>query len=148
MVKLPLLLPLLLAIPVLEIWLLIRVGSIIGAGWTIFFVVFTAFLGLLLVRVQGLSTLARMQQAMLRGDLPAMEMLEGVALLFTGVLLLTPGFFTDAIGFVLLVPSLRRGLIRIVSPGLFATGRRPPPGPGGPPPSPQTLEGEFRREKD
>jgi len=86
MVKLPLLLPLLLAIPVLEIWLLIRVGGVIGAGWTIFFVVFTAFLGLLLVRVQGLSTLARMQQAMLRGDLPAMEMLEGVALLFTGVL--------------------------------------------------------------
>jgi UPF0716 protein FxsA len=145
----PILLPLLLAVPLIEIWLLIRVGGIVGAGWTVFLVVFTAFIGIILVRIQGLSTLMRMQQTLARGELPALAMLEGIALLFAGALLLTPGFFTDALGFLLLVPAFRRGLIRAVSPGLLGHVR--PPATDRPNPeseSHRTLEGESRREKD
>jgi UPF0716 protein FxsA len=62
--------------------------------------------------MQGLNTLQRAQAAMTRGEIPAIAMLEGVALIFSGALLLTPGFFTDAIGFMLLVPAIRQGLIK------------------------------------
>jgi UPF0716 protein FxsA len=74
-------------------------------------VVFTALLGAMLLRFQGITTLQRTRISMAQGQVPAMEMLEGVLLLFAGILLLTPGFFTDAIGFVFLVPPLRQALI-------------------------------------
>jgi UPF0716 protein FxsA len=74
-------------------------------------VVFTAVLGAWLMRWQGFQTLRRVQSATERGEIPALEMLEGVAILLAGGLLLTPGFVTDAIGFVLLTPVLRRALI-------------------------------------
>lgn len=101
-----------LLVPLAEIWLLIEIGDVIGAGWTIFGVVFTAVLGAALVRVQGLSTLMRVQAQLAQGNMPAVEVLEGAALLVAGALLLTPGFFTDAAGFALLTPPLRRKLIR------------------------------------
>ncbi|MFU8838880.1 MAG: FxsA family protein, partial [Thiohalomonadaceae bacterium] len=100
-----------LLIPLLEIYLLIKVGAQIGALATVFLVVFTAMLGALLLRHQGLYTYARVQQAAARGELPTMAMLEGLVLLICGALLLTPGFFTDALGFLGLVPPLRRALI-------------------------------------
>jgi len=98
-----------LCIPLIEIYLLIQVGEIIGALPTIFMVVFTAVLGVALLRWQGLVTLTRMQAAMARGELPAVTMIEGVFLLVAGALLLTPGFFTDAIGFALLIPPPASG---------------------------------------
>ena len=81
---------------------------------------------------------------MRRGKLPAMEMLEGMVLLVAGALLLTPGFFTDAIGFLCLIPPLRRALIK-----WFMKNSRITPGP--PPASKNghiTIEGEFHREDD
>ena len=97
-------------IPIIEIYLLIEIGSIIGSFATIFAVVFTAVLGAWLLRIQGFSTIRRVQQTVAEGGIPAIEMLEGAMLLVAGALLLTPGFFTDAIGFLCLVPPLRRSM--------------------------------------
>lgn len=109
-----------LLIPLLEIYVLIQVGSVIGAGWTVFLVVATAVIGAGLLRMQGFNTLQRAQTSMARGEIPAIAMLEGVALLFSGALLLTPGFFTDAVGFALLVPVIRQSLIKhILKSGQF-----------------------------
>jgi UPF0716 protein FxsA len=136
-----------LIIPLVEIYLLIQVGSVIGALFTVFLVVFTAVLGVWLLRIQGFSTLVRVQAVLLRGEIPAIEMLEGAVLLVAGALLLTPGFFTDAIGFYCLVPSLRRAFIRrVLKRFLKPQGS----GEGGftPPRGPRTIEGKFRREDD
>jgi UPF0716 protein FxsA len=101
-----------LLVPLVEIYFLIKVGSVIGAVPTIALVVFTALLGAMLLRFQGLVTLTRSRQVMAQGQLPALEMLEGVLLVLSGALLLTPGFVTDAIGFLFLVPPLRQAIIR------------------------------------
>ncbi len=125
------LLILFLLVPLVEIYFLIQVGRVIGAGWTVFFVVFTAVLGAALLRVQGLSTLARVQSSLEQGRLPAVELLEGMMLLVAGALLLTPGFVTDGFGFLLLVPPLRRAAATwLIRKGLFAAGGGFPPGPG------------------
>ena len=97
-------------IPLVEIAILIKIGSIIGAGYTIALVIGTAFLGVSLLRIQGISTLAKVQAIISRGQLPATELIEGLILLISGALLLTPGFFTDTIGFLMLVPTLRQRL--------------------------------------
>ena len=97
-------------IPLVEIAILIKIGSIIGAGYTIALVIGTAFLGVSLLRIQGISTLAKVQANISRGQLPATELIEGLILLISGALLLTPGFFTDTIGFLMLVPTLRQRL--------------------------------------
>ena len=101
-----------LVIPLVEVYFLIQVGSVIGAGWTILLVVLTAVIGVNLLRQQGISTLMRANQVMSAGQIPAMEMMEGIVLAVGGALLITPGFFTDAVGFVCLIPITRRGLIR------------------------------------
>ncbi len=137
-----------LIIPLAEIWFLIRVGGVIGAGWTIFLVVFTAVVGAALVRVQGLSTLNRIQQSMQQGQMPAMAMFEGLALFLAGALLLTPGFFTDAIGFSLLIPPLRRLIIKSIlmrSVVKMSAGSDIKPG-GGSAGQPKPLDGQWRRE--
>jgi UPF0716 protein FxsA len=141
---LPLLFAVFLSVPLIEVWLLVKVGGLIGAGWTIFLVVLTAVLGAALVRAQGLSTLARSQALLREGELPAVELLEGAALLIAGALLLTPGFLTDTVGFLLLLPPLRRRIIESwVLGGLKR--RFAPTGEGA---QGRTLEGEFRRLDD
>ncbi|MCK4951616.1 MAG: FxsA family protein [Gammaproteobacteria bacterium] len=107
-----------LSVPLIEIYLLIEIGGVIGAPATVFLVVFTAVLGALLLRQQGFYTLQNVQQQMSRGEMPAMAMLEGVCLVIGGVLLLTPGFLTDSIGFLLLIGPTRRFLIRKFVPGI------------------------------
>ncbi len=102
-------------IPILEISLLIKVSAAIGGVKTILFVIFTAVLGAYMVKQQGLATLAKFQQQANAGKVPAQQMLEGVALLFAGAVLLTPGFFTDAIGFSLLIPAIRQALIAYIT---------------------------------
>ena len=137
-----------LAVPAVEIYFLIKVGSIIGAIPTIALVVFTALLGAMLLRFQGWMTLQRARLSMAQGQLPATEMMEGVVLVFAGALLLTPGFVTDIIGFLLLIPPLRRALIRRF---VHRTSMPfdPPGGSGGPHDhGPRTIEGEYRREDD
>jgi len=98
-------------VPVIEIILLIKIGGAIGGLSTILIVISTAALGAYLVRREGLATLQAVQDEISRGRVPALQMAEGIALLFAGAVLLTPGFMTDAIGFVLLVPSIRRALV-------------------------------------
>lgn len=138
-----------LLVPLIEIGLFIEIGGYIGTIATVSLIVFTAVLGALLVQAQGLSTLARIRSQMERGMLPAVEMFEGAFLLVAGALLLTPGFFTDTIGFLLLLTPLRRAMIV-----KFLKGRiQPPPGAGQGPRGPasgghRTIEGEFTREDD
>ncbi len=142
------LLALFFAIPLIEIYLLIKVGGVIGALPTVSLVVFTAVLGAWLVRWQGLSTLNRVRTMMMRGEVPAIEALEGVALLISGALLLTPGFFTDTLGFLLLMPAVRRAVILwIIKRHLIRVNGGPPPGPDQRH-RPTTIEGEYKRERD
>ena len=89
-------------------YLLLKAGGYFGALITIGAVMFTAVVGVALLRRQGLATLTRGQQKLAAGQLPASEMAEGLLLAVAGPLLLTPGFITDAAGFALLVPAVRR----------------------------------------
>jgi UPF0716 protein FxsA len=98
-------------VPAVELFVLIKVGGVIGAADTIFIIILTGILGAALTRHQGFKILDRIRQAMERGQMPAAELVEGALILVGGVLLLTPGFITDAAGFFLLVPLTRR-LIR------------------------------------
>ncbi len=95
-------------VPIIEMAILIEVGSQIGALPTIGLVVLTATLGIWLLRLEGLATFNRLQGRLARGEIPETELLEGIMLLIGGALLLTPGFVTDAIGFCCLLPGLRR----------------------------------------
>jgi len=110
-----------LIVPLIEIYFLIQVGDVIGAGWTLFLVVATAVIGAGLLRMQGLSTMLRAQSTLAQGQLPALAMMEGLVLLVCGGLLLTPGFFTDAVGFLLLIPPVRQALIkRLIAKSQFS----------------------------
>ena len=100
------------AIPLIEIYFLIQVGEVIGALPTILLVVLTAVIGAFLLKQQGVSTLARFQSSMAQGQMPATALLEGVMLVIGGALLMTPGFFTDAIGFACLLPFSRQWLAK------------------------------------
>jgi len=151
---LPILFLLFLIVPIIEIYLLIKVGGMIGAIPTIFLVVFTAVLGALLLRQQGFATMQRVQRSLAQGQLPAMAMLEGMVLLVSGALLLTPGFFTDTIGFLCLVPPVRRWAIHRLMRNVLVKGFGPPGGPQHdkssqePPPGSRVIEGEYRRKDD
>lgn len=101
-------------IPLVELYVIIAVGEEIGAFWTVMLVLLTAVIGVNLLRMQGMSTLARAQKNMAQGAIPAMEMMEGIALAVAGVLLITPGFITDTIGFLCLFPPTRQAIIRYI----------------------------------
>ena len=139
-----------LLVPLIEIYFLIKVGGTLGAGLTIVLVVFTAMLGAALVRAQGFAVFTRVQMQFARGHLPAMEMLEGLLLFVAGALLLTPGFFTDAVGFAFLVPPLRRKIIRhVLAHGLFGTlGARTHPGPPPSPPRGRVIDADYEKIND
>jgi len=89
---------------------LAQVGDSVGWGWTISLVVLTAMIGSAMLRHQGLLVWARINERLVSGGMLGMEMVEGVLLLVGGALLVTPGFITDAIGFVFLTPVTRRGV--------------------------------------
>lgn len=134
-----------LIVPFAEIYLLIQVGGIIGALPTIFLVVFTAMLGAFLLKQQGLATFQRFQKSLAQGEVPAYEMIEGPIILLGGILLLTPGFLTDILGFACLVPSLRRRIAQYIlenhliqTVGGFRQGQAA---------DNNVLEGEFRKEE-
>jgi len=137
-----------LIVPIFEIFLLIEVGSVIGTIPTIFLVVFTAVLGAWLLRIQGFSTVRRVRNSIAKGEIPAIEMLAGILLLICGALLLTPGFFTDTVGFLLLIPTVRRGLvlwflsrINIIRAGVRKEGTKAEGEH-----RPRIIEGEYRKE--
>ncbi|OQX07649.1 MAG: FxsA protein [Thiothrix lacustris] len=103
-----------LVIPFIELWLLIKVGSAIGALATILLLMLSGFLGMYLLRHQGLSTLAKFQRDMQAGQRPAKSLLEGMMLLLGGLLFIIPGFFTDIIGLILLLPPTRYLLVKFL----------------------------------
>lgn len=115
-----LLLILLVFLPLVELYVLIEVGSRIGGAATILLCLATAAIGGWLVRFQGLHTLFDARRHMMAGQIPAEPMAHGLMLTLAGVLLLTPGFVTDAIGFLLLIPALRQAIIRRWLPGAFS----------------------------
>ena len=94
-------------LPLIELALLIKIGTVIGFWPTMAIVVFTGILGASLARFQGFVTWLKIQQALQRGAMPAEEMIDGLLILVGGIVLLTPGFITDIFGFVLLVPWTR-----------------------------------------
>ena len=143
-----LLLVLFLCIPLIEIYLLIKVGRLIGAVPTVLLVVATAILGAVLLRWQGFSTMYRVRSMLAHGELPAVEMLEGVVLLISGALLLTPGFFTDTVGFLGLLPSLRRAAVIwfMKHNSIILSSSWGNSGSGGNRHGPKTIEGEFWRD--
>lgn len=98
-------------VPLIEIVLLINVGEIIGAWYTIGLVLLSAFIGVNMLRRQGLSTLMRARSKMDGGEIPAHEMVEGIILAVGGALLVTPGFVTDFFGFCCLIPFTRHAMV-------------------------------------
>ena len=97
-------------IPVVELALLIKLHDIMGLSATILLVLFTGIAGAALVRRQGISILFRIQREMAAGNLPAPQMIDGIMILFAGAFLITPGLITDAVGFSLLIPFVRKAL--------------------------------------
>ncbi|MDO3387085.1 FxsA family protein [Gilvimarinus sp. SDUM040013] len=118
----PIILLLFIGIPLLEIALFIQVGDELGVLNTVALVILTAVIGVGLLRWQGFETLSRARAKMDSGEMPAREMAEGLMLLVAGALLLTPGFFTDAVGFALLVPWLRYALFMWAGPRIMVRG--------------------------
>jgi UPF0716 protein FxsA len=106
------LLILFIAIPLIEIALFIQVGGVIGLGWTLAIVLATAVIGSWLVRQQGAMALRQLQQSFHALGDPTEPLAHGAMILLSGALLLTPGFFTDALGFALLIPPVRQWVLR------------------------------------
>ncbi|MBF0430859.1 MAG: FxsA family protein [Fibrobacteria bacterium] len=98
-------------IPALELYLLLKIGSRIGFWPTIGVICLTAVLGASLARSQGLSVIQKLQTELSLGKLPGETMVEGLLILMAGIVLLTPGFLTDALGFAILFPPVRKWLI-------------------------------------
>ncbi len=94
-------------IPLIELMLFLQIGSRIGLLATIATVVLTGIIGASLTKSQGLQVLSKYQKALAEGRMPHAEVIEGLMILVAGAMLLTPGFLTDAIGFALLIPSVR-----------------------------------------
>ena len=129
-------------VPLLELYLLIHVGSYFGAGPTIALCLFTAAFGAILLRHEGLETLGRVQSRLEQGEMPAEELVGGLMLLFSGLLLLTPGLFTDVIGFICLLPGFRLQVARaLLAPVLRRHARHFEQGQ-------VIVEGEFWEEQD
>ncbi|WP_257286449.1 FxsA family protein [Endozoicomonas sp. SESOKO1] len=99
-------------LPILEMVVLIKVGSIIGAWNAVALVILSVFVGIEVIRRQGFRTTLQARQKMSAGELPAMEMLENLVIALGGLLMVIPGFITDILGMFLLIPPVRRWLIR------------------------------------
>lgn len=135
----------LLAVPILEIGLFIQVGGWLGLWPTLGFVVLTAVAGTLILRVQGARAMMDLREAMNTLGDPTGPLAHGAMILVSGVLLLTPGFFTDALGFALLIPRFRSLLLtRLRARVRFAAMERGAPPPGGRRrPDDRVIDGEF-----
>ncbi|TCV98980.1 FxsA family protein [Biostraticola tofi] len=123
----------------IEITLFIQVAHVIGVLLTLLLVVLTSFVGVSLVRTQGLRILTQMQVKIAQGESPAAEMIKSVSVLLAGFLLLLPGFFTDFLGLLLLLPPVQNSLTLKLLPYLRFTHRAGPGADG------DTFEGEYQR---
>ena len=97
-------------IPIIEICLLIEIGSMFGALTAVTLVILTGFLGAFLARMQGLQKLYRIQESLREGRMPSGELLDALLIVIAGLVLLTPGFLTDSAGFLLLIPATRNSI--------------------------------------
>lgn len=137
--------------PLLELYLLIKLGAMIGAISTIFLIVFTGVFGALLLRQQGLSSMSRVRKSMERGEPPALNMFESLFVFIAAIFLIIPGLITDIIGLFLLLTPIRLWLIRKIL-GLPRF-KQPPSGGSGPVVREDsqgkiTIDGEYTREDD
>ena len=131
----------LVAVPLIEIALFIKVGGWLGLWPTLAIVVVTAALGTVLLRSQGRAELGEMRRRLEAMEDPTETLASGAMILFAGALLLTPGFFTDTVGLLLMVPAVRHALYlqlrKRLRPVSVGPGPRPHPGPG------PTIDGDF-----
>lgn len=141
---LPVLVLLLVLVPLLELGILIEVGSRIGALATIALCLLTAVLGGALVRAQGAAVLRTLRRQLDLGRLPVAEAFHGICLLLAGLMLLTPGFVTDTIGFLLLVPQVRSRIYETLRQRIEVEVAGGPPGR----PQPRVIEVEYEEIDD
>lgn len=151
----------LIVIPILEIVIFIQLGGLIGLAWTLFGIVATAAIGAVVIRIQGLQVISETRAAMARNQPPVRQLFDGICLVIAGALLMTPGFLTDAIGFLLLIPPVRgwigfhgweylkrRGTVRM-SMGASFRGGPGSPGPGGRTGAPgDTIDADYTVAED
>ena len=102
-------------IPAIEIYLMIKVGGIIGALNTILLIFFTAITGIYFVKIAGLSTLRSGFNQLVKNEIPIYEIISGAALAFAAFLLILPGFLTDIVGFLLIIPTTRKVFIKLIA---------------------------------
>ena len=106
---------LIIGIPAIEIYLMIKVGAIIGALNTILLIFFTAITGVYFAKIAGLSTLRSGFNQLIKNEIPIYEIISGAALAFAAFLLILPGFLTDVVGFLLIIPTTRKDFIKLVA---------------------------------
>tara|TARA_Y100000590_G_scaffold463245_1_gene629544 strand:- start:2436 stop:2867 length:432 start_codon:yes stop_codon:yes gene_type:complete len=102
-------------IPLIEIYLMIKVGGFIGAFNTIFLIFFTAITGIYFAKLEGLNTLRSGFTQIVKNEVPIYEIISGAAIAFAAFLLIIPGFLTDVVGFLLIIPITRKFFINIIS---------------------------------
>lgn len=112
------LLALIIIIPALEIWLMITIGQLIGPWLTILLIFLTGILGVWLAKSQGLGALRNAQQKMRYGQMPGEVIIDGLCILVGGILLIIPGFITDSIGLLLMVPAIRNKIKPFIIQGI------------------------------
>jgi UPF0716 protein FxsA len=103
-------------IPLIEIYLMIEIGGVIGALNTIFIIFFTAITGIYFAKLEGLNTIRSALNQIKKDEIPVNEIISGATLALAALLLIIPGFLTDIIGFLLIIPFTRKKLIKIISP--------------------------------
>jgi len=106
---------LIICIPLIEIYLLIKVGGMVGAFNTIFLIFFTAITGVYFARLAGLNAIRSGFNQLIKNEVPVYEIISGAALAFAALLLIIPGFLTDLIGFLLIIPITRKFFISAIS---------------------------------
>ena len=106
---------LIIGIPAIEIYLMIKVGGIIGALNTILLIFFTAITGVYFAKIAGLSTLRSGFKQLVKNEIPIYEIISGAALAFAAFLLILPGFLTDIVGFLLIIPTTRKVFIKLIA---------------------------------
>ena len=132
------LLILIISIPLLEIFLFIKVGSYIGAFNTISLIIITAFVGIFYARYEGFNTMKSGISQLMRNEIPIYEMISGAALVFAAILLILPGFATDLLGFLLIFPPTRKILVKKFSKNIKSENNL----------NNNVIEGEFEDKED
>ena len=107
------------SIPLIEIYLMIKVGGMIGAFNTIFLILFTAVTGVYFAKLAGLNTIRSGFNQLMKNEMPVYEIISGAALAFAALLLIIPGFLTDLFGFLLIIPITRKFFIRFISSNFY-----------------------------